>query len=251
MPVSFMYVTYPLKELPEKTPVELEAVFVESLYKEMKALFPEQSTGVLSPYSAQVRQLKRTSIPQENVRSVDGYQGEERDIIIVSIGLASKKTGFLGDSRRTCVCLTRAKKLLIVVVNNGLGDEFCHSTSNLVGQNWWAFYKRILQRLNKECYVPLTTQSKITDCVDKVKSMLFNKMYKDRTDVEQVFQSNLCQRTGSTPPYTFFKDYQSKNVGALESLHKIEDSEGEDMDRDMLQTIKQKTLTQLKSEGIL
>jgi len=48
---------------------------------------------------------------------VDGFQGQERDIIAISLVRSNEKgeIGFLSDTRRMNVALTRAKKKLIVV----------------------------------------------------------------------------------------------------------------------------------------
>ena len=82
-------------------------------------LSPED-IGVISPYAGQVR-LIRTMIDGEieglEVKSVDGYQGREKEIIVLSTVRANEagKVGFLSNYRRLNVALTRAKRGLIVV----------------------------------------------------------------------------------------------------------------------------------------
>lgn len=50
------------------------------------------------------------------VNTVDGFQGQERDVIIMSC-VRSQKIGFLSDRQRLCVALTRARHSLIMCGN--------------------------------------------------------------------------------------------------------------------------------------
>ena len=76
--------------------------------------------GVISPYNAQVYEIqekvkKYSSVFDPNfnvsVRSADGFQGGEEDIIIISTvrSNGNGKVGFLNDLRRANVALTRAR----------------------------------------------------------------------------------------------------------------------------------------------
>ena len=82
-------------------------------------LSPED-IGVISPYAGQVR-LIRSIINDEikglEIKSVDGYQGREKEIIVLSTVRANERgrVGFLSDYRRLNVALTRARRGLIVV----------------------------------------------------------------------------------------------------------------------------------------
>ena len=114
---------------------EQEALEVLTLIKDLlgdqKSDGPYQkSIGVVTPYNGQVELIKsimaaddefqelstRLSSPIE-VKSVDGYQGRERDIIIFSAVRSNRqgKVGFLSDWRRMNVALTRARSALVVV----------------------------------------------------------------------------------------------------------------------------------------
>ena len=85
--------------------------------------------GVISPYRAQVQHLRRLIAQKAffkpyrhliSVNTVDGFQGQERDIILISLVRANDEgqIGFLRDLRRMNVAITRARMKLII-----LGDS--------------------------------------------------------------------------------------------------------------------------------
>ena len=76
--------------------------------------------GVITPYAGQVRAIRhsmREDLDDIEVRSVDGYQGREKEVIIFSCVRSNDdgNIGFLSDPRRLNVALTRAKRGLIVI----------------------------------------------------------------------------------------------------------------------------------------
>ena len=84
----------------------------------------EGQVGVITPYSQQQRVLRtlfRNELDRDEVEinTVDGFQGREKDIIILSTVRAdpNKNIGFLSDIRRMNVALTRAKYACYVVGN--------------------------------------------------------------------------------------------------------------------------------------
>jgi senataxin len=79
------------------------------------------SIGVICPYQSQKKQIDLlVSNSLVVVNTVDSFQGQERDVIVVSTvrGNSRGSIGFLSDDRRTNVTLTRSKYLLIVVGNS-------------------------------------------------------------------------------------------------------------------------------------
>jgi superfamily I DNA and/or RNA helicase len=79
------------------------------------------SIGVITPYQSQKKQidlLVNNSLVVVN--TVDSFQGQEKDVIIVSTvrGNGRGSIGFLSDDRRTNVTLTRGRYLLVVVGNS-------------------------------------------------------------------------------------------------------------------------------------
>ncbi len=97
---------------------------------------PEFSIGIISPYKGQVQTLREQVwkspmferyLPHITVNTVDGFQGQERDIIYISLVRCNENSeiGFLKDTRRMNVALTRARKKLVVVGDSGtLGGHF-------------------------------------------------------------------------------------------------------------------------------
>ena len=75
--------------------------------------------GVIAPYRAQVRLLRErlADEPGLEIDSVDGFQGREKEAIVVSFvrSNAEGEIGFLADARRTNVALTRARRKLLVI----------------------------------------------------------------------------------------------------------------------------------------
>ena len=104
--------------------------------------------GVISPYKAQVQYL-RQSIRRNpffkpfhhliSINTVDGFQGQERDVIVISLVRANEEgqIGFLNDLRRMNVAITRARMKLII-----LGDA-----STLTRH---PFYKKLYEYIEKE-----------------------------------------------------------------------------------------------------
>jgi len=86
--------------------------------------------GIISPYRAQVQYLRRLLMKKEffkpfrhllTVNTVDGFQGQERDVIIISLVRANEdgQIGFLKDLRRMNVAITRARMKLIILGDSG------------------------------------------------------------------------------------------------------------------------------------
>ncbi|HIJ15686.1 MAG TPA: IGHMBP2 family helicase, partial [Methanosphaera sp.] len=76
-----------------------------------------EQIGIISPYADQVKLIsEKTDV---EVKSVDGFQGREKEIIIISTVRSNEngELGFLTDLRRLNVAITRAKRKLIIVGN--------------------------------------------------------------------------------------------------------------------------------------
>lgn len=104
--------------------------------------------GVISPYRAQVQYLRRIIYSDKelkplrrliSINTIDSFQGQERDIMIVSLVRANDngQIGFLSDLRRMNVAMTRARMKLIVI---GSASTLCKHK----------FYRELYRRCTKE-----------------------------------------------------------------------------------------------------
>ncbi|CAL4888295.1 unnamed protein product [Urochloa decumbens] len=109
----------------KRNTAELE-VIMEILHRLKQGRSQGVSVGIICPYAAQVEAIQR-AIGNMNamhplalrVNFVDGFQGSEEDIIILSTVRSNGKAsiGFLSDRRRTNVALTRARHCLWILGN--------------------------------------------------------------------------------------------------------------------------------------
>ncbi len=102
---------------------DLEAAIVTDIVKGLlESGLKSEEIGVITPYLAQVKlirqKLEADSLGCE-VKSVDGFQGREKEVIIISLVRSNiaKEIGFVKDRRRLNVAMTRAKRKLIMVGN--------------------------------------------------------------------------------------------------------------------------------------
>ena len=112
-----------------KAEAELTLLALETYFKKIgkeRILDERLDVGVISPYRAQVQYLRRLFKKREffkpyrsliSVNTVDGFQGQERDIILISLVRANDEgqIGFLRDLRRMNVAITRARMKLIIL----------------------------------------------------------------------------------------------------------------------------------------
>ena len=103
------------------------ALLLNKLEKEVPGTFEKPfSIGIIAPYKAQVYVLRQqlhaspmlsSYLQYIEINTVDGFQGQERDVIYISLTRSNSKgeIGFLGDERRMNVAMTRARKKLVIV----------------------------------------------------------------------------------------------------------------------------------------
>ncbi|CUM63976.1 uncharacterized protein PRCAT00001564001 [Priceomyces carsonii] len=116
-------------------------VILQHLKKLLDSGVSPQDIGLISPYSAQVSLLKRTlqkeDIEGVEVSTVDGFQGREKEAILISLVRSndSRDVGFLKDKRRLNVAMTRPRRQLCVV-----GDLELMATSGIKFLMNWSSY---------------------------------------------------------------------------------------------------------------
>ncbi|XP_051194022.1 uncharacterized protein [Lolium perenne] len=131
--------------------VAVAANIIERLAKECWEKKQRTNVGVISPYTAQViamqerigRKFEKHEFLSVTVKSIDGFQGGEEDIIIISTVRSNKdgKVGFLSDAGRINVALTRAKYCLWILGNG---------TTLLASNSIWA--ELVKDSIKRECY---------------------------------------------------------------------------------------------------
>lgn len=103
--------------------------------------------GIISPYKSQVQLLRKLIkqskflkpiLPSITVNTVDGFQGQERDVILISMvrGNDEGRIGFLNDLRRMNVAITRSRMKLII-----LGDTATLSNTK--------FYRHLINHITE------------------------------------------------------------------------------------------------------
>ena len=99
---------------------DLVAYHVKSL---IKLGVPQKEIAVISPYNLQIELIRgrlTASYPNIEIKSVDGFQGREKDAIVLSLVRSNKnfEIGFLKESRRLNVAITRAKRHVCVIADS-------------------------------------------------------------------------------------------------------------------------------------
>lgn len=124
--------------------------------------------AVISPYSKQVQSI-RTELALKRhgdvpVGTVDSFQGQETDVVVISCVRSNEngELGFLRDSRRLCVAITRARRGL-VVVGDRKALQKCRHWAALLD----SFDKRKVATLNARDFDPEILQPRRDKSTDR------------------------------------------------------------------------------------
>jgi len=126
---------------------EEEAFIVEEIYKSLlrqhyidkdgvKNPLTEDNILVVAPYNMQVNLLKKTLHKKARVGTVDKFQGQEAEVVIVSMATSSgdympRHIEFLYSKNRLNVALSRAKCLAMLVANPALMSIKCSTIDQM------------------------------------------------------------------------------------------------------------------------
>jgi uncharacterized protein len=126
------------------------ALLKESFIDDKGATKPMTSENILivSPYNMQVNKLKLALPDDARVGTVDKFQGQEAEVVIVSMATSSgddlpRNIEFLYSKNRLNVAISRAKCLAIMVANPALMDIACKMPEQMALVNtlcWVAAY---------------------------------------------------------------------------------------------------------------
>ncbi|KAK9757968.1 hypothetical protein RND81_01G197500 [Saponaria officinalis] len=147
------------------------ANILQNLYKNWRHSTERLTVGVVSPYTAQVfaiedligKRYEKLNNFVVKVKSVDGFQGGEEDIIILSTVRANNagKVGFISDCQRTNVALTRARHCLWV-----LGNEKTLARSDSV-------WKRLVSNAQeRHCFFNVDEDKSLAEAIINMKKEL-------------------------------------------------------------------------------
>ena len=93
-------------------------------------------TAFISPYSGQVAAAKDVLPKQMRISTIDSFQGQEKEVIILSLVRSNDDgdIGFLKDYRRMNVAITRAKEQLFVIGDSATigADPFYNAFINYI-----------------------------------------------------------------------------------------------------------------------
>ncbi|KAI3902612.1 hypothetical protein MKW92_023128 [Papaver armeniacum] len=179
---SFIDISYGGEEFDNKhsrknmTEVAVINEIIKNLFKASVANGQKVSVGIISPYNAQVNAVAEKLGDKYgthcdfsvSVRSVDGFQGGEEDVIIMSTvrSNGNGSIGFLSDEQRTNVALTRARYSLWILGN---GEALMNSDC--------VWRKILLDAKDRRCYFKADDDKRLSEVI--IDSLIEHGKFKD------------------------------------------------------------------------
>jgi senataxin len=144
---------------------EAEAILVVYLAERMLAMGRDLTIGIIAPYKSQIKNIEDQFLKKKlsdqkmdrlKISTVDAFQGQERDVIIMTCVKANDdcNIGFVRDWKRMNVSITRAKYALIVFGNY----------KTLSVESVWLSYMR--HHLRKDCCLSVTDHEEAVLCLN-------------------------------------------------------------------------------------
>ncbi|XP_030969310.1 helicase sen1-like isoform X3 [Quercus lobata] len=180
---------------------------VSSLFKESVRTKKKVRVGIISPYKAQVfaigEKVKKYNADSNDdfsisVRSVDGFQGGEEDVIIISTVRCNKNgiVGFLKNHQRTNVALTRARYCLWI-----LGNEATLTKKNTI----WK--KLVNDAMKRKCFYNFNEDKGLADPVLSLSKPLASLSLRDESEssstTNRINSKHTTGRSVVTDKWTF------------------------------------------------
>nr|TKW06157.1 hypothetical protein SEVIR_7G223800v2 [Setaria viridis] len=176
----------------------IEVVVIEEILRNLRKACSKAkrkvSVGVICPYTAQVLAIQeklgkmKFDPVQVKINSVDGFQGGEEDIIILSTVRSNSDglVGFLSNRQRTNVSLTRARYCLWILGN---------ATTLLSSGSIWA--DLVCNAKDRQCFFDASSNKALARVIAKQKSDLNRVEVKNNTPLVQVQSQSGPNEQGS------------------------------------------------------
>ncbi|GAM26767.1 hypothetical protein SAMD00019534_099420 [Acytostelium subglobosum LB1] len=196
-----------------------EVTMVFLLIKKLVQDYPsvkKMSIGIITPYKLQNKRLQEVMQKEFNVRgmditnkTVDGFQGGEKDIIILST-VRQSKMGFLTDRRRLNVSITRARYALYIIGNGKLLEQ----------DELWGSYIR---------YIRKCTQANNVITLTDMKTMAFTVKHHDMNNPDGLVTPN--ERILADLKRQMYEEQDRAILGDYDDEEDFErDNNGDDID---------------------
>ncbi|GFU42605.1 DNA-binding protein SMUBP-2 [Nephila pilipes] len=176
---------------------DLVAMHVNNL---VKSGLNAADIAVITPYNLQVDLIKSrfgTKYPKLEVKSVDGFQGREKEAIVLSLVRSNDigKVGFLVEDRRINVAITRAKRHLAVICDSKTvsHNDFLKSFVNYCEDK--GEVRTAFQYESEIGHYPTVKQKTVNLKVESKKSNAGPKKKKGETKKKPVLKSNILSES--------------------------------------------------------
>jgi len=197
-------------------------IVVSHVHSLIKLGLRAQDIAVITPYNGQVELLRKLllpDVPKLEIRSVDGFQGGEREAVVLSLVRSSEKggqdgIGFLSDERRLNVAITRAKRHVAVICD-------CETVSKN------KFIKGLIDWLEEKGDHRSGVQYNVDDTIVSSESLqvkissTIEKQQKQSTDNKQKHPKNSSKKQPSTNSKNTFPKTDKMEYSRAELMQRI------------------------------